>query len=278
VANDIVVGFDNSSRSRDALTLARLLARAVGGRVIVVRVVASEEAAADADWPEQSGSWVAEQLALVDSSPGHALRALADRRHAVGIAVGSTRRGAVGRITVGSVARHLLGGAPCTVAVAPAGLASGHSEPDTIGVAYDGSAEADRALEAASRLAPRLAARVSIVAVARWPSPPTTGRGFIAGDEGARFEIADTLARASREAMEGIPDGVRGDMVVEVGDPASILAARSRDLDLLVCGSHRRGRVHQVLLGSVSAALVDRAECPLLVVPRGGQRVEQPLR
>jgi nucleotide-binding universal stress UspA family protein len=52
------------------------------------------------------------------------------------------------------------------------------------------------------------------------------------------------------------------------GDPRTILAERSADLDLLVCGSRGYGPVRSVMLGSVSRALAHTARCPLLVVPR----------
>jgi nucleotide-binding universal stress UspA family protein len=56
--------------------------------------------------------------------------------------------------------------------------------------------------------------------------------------------------------------------VVE-GDPVERLTAASTDLDLLVVGSRRYGPIRRVLLGGVSVALVDRAHCPVLIVPRG---------
>jgi len=40
------------------------------------------------------------------------------------------------------------------------------------------------------------------------------------------------------------------------------------EADLLVVGSHRRGRVGKVLLGSISEALVRKSRVPVLVVPR----------
>ena len=52
------------------------------------------------------------------------------------------------------------------------------------------------------------------------------------------------------------------------GDPAELLAARSKELDLLVVGSRGHGPVHQIVLGSVSSEVMRSSACPVLVVPR----------
>ena len=71
--------------------------------------------------------------------------------------------------------------------------------------------------------------------------------------------------------MRGVPEAHRGATDVHVGDPVKVLSARSRNVDLLVCGSRGYGLLRQVLLGGVSGELLRHAECPLLVVPRGGE-------
>lgn len=52
-----------------------------------------------------------------------------------------------------------------------------------------------------------------------------------------------------------------------VGHPAEAIAARARaiEADLIVVGSRRRGPIASSLLGSVSAGVIDRAPCPVLV-------------
>jgi nucleotide-binding universal stress UspA family protein len=215
-----------------------------------------------------------ERVSVVNDSAARGLHELAEERRAVAIVVGSTGRGTVGRVAPGSVGRRLLGGAPCAVAVAPIG-------PErrvglrTVGLAFDGEPESIHALNTAVRLLRRLNARVKVHAVARWPSPPVTQYGVTTGDTGFTAQAAEDLDRAYRVAIATIPEPPTGGIDVQVGDPATILADASKELDLLVCGSRGHGRAQQVLLGSVSAELVDRVHCALLVIPRGGQRVEE---
>ena len=51
------------------------------------------------------------------------------------------------------------------------------------------------------------------------------------------------------------------------GDPIRVLPELSRDAAMLVVGRHRGGLVRQLLLGSVSAACVRHASCPVVVIP-----------
>ena len=56
-----------------------------------------------------------------------------------------------------------------------------------------------------------------------------------------------------------------------VGLPAEEIAARARaiEADLIVVGSRGRGPLATSILGSVSAGVIDRAPCPVLVARRG---------
>ncbi|MGH4012042.1 MAG: universal stress protein [Pseudonocardiaceae bacterium] len=51
------------------------------------------------------------------------------------------------------------------------------------------------------------------------------------------------------------------------GDPARVLPELARGAAMLVVGRHRGGLVREVLLGSVSAACVRHATCPVVVIP-----------
>jgi nucleotide-binding universal stress UspA family protein len=79
----------------------------------------------------------------------------------------------------------------------------------------------------------------------------------------ARAEVAAELDRTA-EAL----GGVDADRIVEVGDPASAICeiAERIGADVIVIGSHGRGFVQRVVLGSVSEHVVRHAPCPVLVV------------
>ena len=53
-----------------------------------------------------------------------------------------------------------------------------------------------------------------------------------------------------------------------IGEPAEEIAARARaiEADLIIVGSRGRGPLATSILGSVSASVIDRAPCPVLVV------------
>jgi len=55
---------------------------------------------------------------------------------------------------------------------------------------------------------------------------------------------------------------VQGSAVLDIIDEAVAV-----DADVIVLGSHRHGVLHHLFLGSVSAGVLRRAPCPVMVVP-----------
>jgi nucleotide-binding universal stress UspA family protein len=75
------------------------------------------------------------------------------------------------------------------------------------------------------------------------------------------LDRAQTLAHEEGcEADEEVLEGNPADHVVEL--------ARARNATLIVVGSRGLGAVAGALLGSVSSAIIHRADRPVLVVPR----------
>ena len=143
--------------------------------------------------------------------------------------------------------------------------------PASIGrilLATDLSGASDAASLQAFDLARNLGAQLVVVSVIDPATDPVTGlRGTrIDRLRAARLEAAQALVARGRH------DGVRVTFLVWEGDPgeAIVEAASSEQVDLIVVGSHGRGGVGRLLLGSVSDFVVRRAPCPVLVV-RGRQ-------
>jgi nucleotide-binding universal stress UspA family protein len=72
------------------------------------------------------------------------------------------------------------------------------------------------------------------------------------------------------EASRAVPHGATGETDVLHGRPADAILDMAADFgpDLIVAGSRGHGPIATMLLGSVSAELVDRAPCPVLVARR----------
>lgn len=93
------------------------------------------------------------------------------------------------------------------------------------------------------------------------------------GTLGARGERMDQR-RAARElaaqavVVRGRQAGIAVSFLIWEGDPgpAIVEAAAAEEADLVVVGSHGRGRVGRFMLGSVSDHVVRNATAPVLVV------------
>ena len=80
-------------------------------------------------------------------------------------------------------------------------------------------------------------------------------------------EEEESLAERLAGWHERYPDvGIR--RIIEIGDPAHWLIEASERAQLLVVGSHGCSRFRGMLLGSVGAAVVNRARIPVIVARR----------
>jgi nucleotide-binding universal stress UspA family protein len=81
--------------------------------------------------------------------------------------------------------------------------------------------------------------------------------------EHANRSLSDT-----RPLVESLAPKATIDQRIETGDAAATICLVARDLgvDVVVIGSHGRGFLSRVLLGSVSEHVTRHAPCPVLVV------------
>lgn len=282
----IVVGYDGSPASDDAVALARQLRDPDGGRLLLAMVVPYAPAivltAPDVQAQETFDrararlERAADRLELTvphdlipvgDSSPARGLDRLAAEEEADLIVLGATHRHALGRLTGRATVQRLLHGAPCAVAVSAPGQDGRFHGAFRICVAYDGSPEARAALATAYALASGRPATVDVCRVAETVvgpygvTPPILATEMVDSDlENARRDVDEAVASAPPDvAVEG--------HVLE-GPVAAALLARATGADLVLAGSRSYGPLKRVLAGSTSLGLLTDGEVPVLVLPR----------
>jgi nucleotide-binding universal stress UspA family protein len=290
IVSKIIVGVDDSERSKDAVALAARLAGPSDAELVLVRVFPFDDVpgrgAATAAYEQylreealaalgRAADGLPETIrsrthAVPNLSPARGIQELAAREIASLIVIGSSHRGAFGRVMAGTTAERLLHGAPCPVAVAPLGYHQAVEDGiASIAVGYDASPEAEAALSGALVLARSLGARLKLIDVidVMWFATPAlmSGPGYYLDPEDLEERARTRLAKK----VASLPADVAVEVQVLTGSPASELAERSNEADLLVVGSRGYGPHRAVLLGSVSGTLVRSAACPVLVVPRG---------
>lgn len=132
-------------------------------------------------------------------------------------------------------------------------------------VGYDCSEHSKKALSVAIDLARKYQAEVTLLSVAHVPDFAGSRDEIDGSIEDARnfFEKGFQEARAMAE-QEGITLKTR----VVVGHPADTLTtiAEKENFDLIVQGARGLSGIKRYLLGSVSAAVVRLAHCPVLIV------------
>jgi nucleotide-binding universal stress UspA family protein len=271
-----LAGYDGSAASRSAVVLAGRLAQAAGEDLVVAHVypvldprgaptIELEQSLRDAGAEVLAGlevPGVARTILEPSGSPAMTLHGLAESEDASLLAVGVTHREGLGRVLPGSVPAKLLHGAPCPVLVVPAG--AGERPIASVGVAYDGSPQAGRALTAARTLSARHDATLVVLAVHQ--TLASTNAALAAP---VMVEI-DTQDEYEAEIRARLAAAGTADVTLRVleGWAPAMLEAAAEGLDVLVTGSRGYGPLRSVLVGSASHHLVDHAPCPVLVIPR----------
>lgn len=219
-------------------------------------------------------------------SPTKALIALAEKSPPDLIVVGPRGRSAVAQFFAkvirgaGSVAQQVIRYAPCSVRIGRhSGEQTSWPRPLNILIGVDGSSES--------------AAAVQCVVMRSWPAG-TKVRVVAALDQFAMSMMVvpnlmtpemsnDTLlvdgrlwARQAvdRCAVELKEAGLTVEPVVGEGDPKHVLLREAEHwpADCVFVGAHGMSRFERVLLGSVSAAVAERAHCSVEIVRHPGSR------
>jgi nucleotide-binding universal stress UspA family protein len=129
-------------------------------------------------------------------------------------------------------------------------------------------------LRVASALAEPLGARVALVYVVdlarvSLAAADPTGAGALTAAELLAEE--EQLGRTVLERAAARFPHDRVETLLREGVPAEEVVAVAQEwrADLILVGTHRRGGLARLVLGSVAEGVLRRAPCPVLVVPKG---------
>lgn len=211
----------------------------------------------------------------VEVAYGHPVRYLSDlSKDAALVVVGSDRLGPLRGAMFGTLGLQIASSVHSPLAVIP--VIEAAPEPRVV-VGIDGSEQSLRAARFAAAEARRRGDRLEVVSV--WSMPVLWMADYYATAamppqdfSGPQQDILDdAIARITAEFPDLAPEPV-----LEEGRPAERLVEHAKGARLLVVGTRGRGALSQLLLGSVSHAVLLNLPCPVIVCPGPRADVAQP--
>jgi len=205
---------------------------------------------------------VAANSIVLEGHPAEAICECARKNGSDAIVIGTHARTGIARVVLGSVAEGLIRMSPVAVVVVHEDDAI-RSGP--IGVAIDRSPAAATALATAIQLAQASGSELLLIhafgsddLLQTEPSP--SDYYSLTARRGAATMIEQA---ATRLRQVGVPF----EAVMLDGEPSEVLleTIEARKCSSVVVGSHGRSDLARLFLGSVSAALVERARVPVIV-------------
>lgn len=283
----IIVGVDGSPASRVAVDWAARDAARRGADLKLVHVLVPPAVMAFPEVPMPPGfmEWQDEEgRRLLDSAvktveeagaqvevstdmvSGSAVPVLADlSSSAQMIVVGSRGHGALARGLMGSISTGLAHHAHCPVAIIhDEDPLMPHPSKAPVVVGVDGSPASENAVAIAFEQASFRG--VDLLAVHAWSD---TGVFEFPGADWSTLQAAGEQTLSERLAgwQERYPD-VPVRRVVVADKPARQLLEQAESAQLLVVGSHGRGGIAGMLLGSVSTSVLHGARLPVIIARR----------
>ncbi len=289
----ILVPLDGSELAERALPYAVALAKALGERVTLLTVWEGTESELGANFPsmameieakarEYFGSYLGGiEARFADSVPVQTLvtegdaveeiKRAADEIGASALVVATHGRSGIGRWFYGSTASHLLRHSALPVlAVGPHALERAKADVSFthIMTPLDGSPLSEAALPAATALASKLGARLSLVRVVRWAVqayPYTLPEAYVP-------QVDDELEAGAKAYLQQKEAAVKGAdvsaFVVRGAIADGLLDFIEKEaVDLVVMTTHARGGLARAALGSIADRVLQGPAPVLLIRP-----------
>jgi nucleotide-binding universal stress UspA family protein len=289
VAGRIVVGIDGSPQSGNALEWAVARARLGGEQLQLVNAYSLTPAldlygyglsgGQPADWLIEFSQQVLDAAAArarelapdltctLTSTMGHPAFTLAEASEgADAVVVGRRGLGSAASVLLGSVSNRLTIEAKCPLVVV------GEGDLPTAGpivVGVDGSEFGTNALRYAIAEAPVRKTSVRAVSayhVLHHPALVADPELVARMQADVETEAVDTITRALDEAQRTGAASASVEHVAVEGRPAEAILGHADDAQLIVVGTHGKGLVRRVLLGSVSRQILNDADRPVAIV------------
>ena len=199
------------------------------------------------------------------------------------LVVGSHGRSQLSDLMMGSVSRQMMFASPCSIEIVKMPsmptppLPEGLEEPKNVLIPVDDSSYSRSVVEAIARNEWSKGANFLILTVVRsWVHFIPRLSSMLDGDiesvdrisvENAELTVSELLSILKKS---GIPGSVRSR--IEKGDPREVILRVSAEwpADLIVIGSHGRGPVSSMFLGSVSESVAFHCSCPIQIIKLKG--------
>jgi nucleotide-binding universal stress UspA family protein len=191
---------------------------------------------------------------------------LRESEQADSVVLGSRGIGGFADLVIGSTTLHVVSHAHCPVIAVP--VPTGDEETrEGVVVGVDGSDISEAAIQFAFEVA--AVTREPLRAVHVWHDPTRTGVGRLMPSILDEDEVLQEERLALSKSMSGwrekFPEVEVQELVVP-GHPISVLSAAAEEARLLVVGSHGRGSIRSLVLGSVSHGVLHHARGAVAVV------------
>ncbi|BBY59896.1 universal stress protein [Mycolicibacterium sarraceniae] len=283
----VVVGIDGSDTALGAAQWAAEFAAKHGSALTLVHAIpklhwdfASADAPADLDRAARSdGVLAAAETAVRSTHPDLAIHPTAVKGAVATTLVDASDSARLVVVGTGAADHRALGGhavkvahrALCPVVVWRQPVAKRTGKPLPVVIGVDESDQSTRALAEAFDIAATLHAPLTVVHM--WEIGAAVGMGDLGGEGPMDWQLLDLLQTQQRQRMDALVEpfarkyrNAHVNKVFQDISPAKGLTDLSREAQLVVVGSHGRGKLADSIFGSVSQNLIHHAECPVLVV------------